>query len=115
MARVKRGITTKARHKSVLSRTKGYRGRRRTVYRLAKQAVDRAKKNAYIGRKLKKRTFRSLWIVRLNAALQPYGIKYSEFIKSLNSKKIEKNRKELVELAASKPEEFKKIVEATKS
>lgn len=75
----------------------------------------RAEKNAYIGRKLKKRTFRSLWIVKLNAALQPYEIKYSKFIKLLALKKIEKSRKELAELAASKPEEFKKIVELVKS
>ena len=114
MARVKRGTQVKARHKKVLSKTRGFRGRRRTVFKLAKQAVLKAKANAYKGRKLRKRTFRSLWIVRLNAALKPYSLKYSEFVKLLRAMKIEKNRKELSELAANKPEEFKKIVESLK-
>ena len=115
MARVKRGTQVKARHKKILSKAKGFRGRRRTVYKLAKQAVTHAEANAYRGRKLKKRTFRSLWIVRLNAALKPHSLKYAEFIKLLKQKEIEKNRKELSELAVTKPEEFKKIVESLKA
>ncbi len=115
MSRVKRGTTARARHKSVLNKTKGFRGRRRTVYRLAKQAADKAQKNAKIGRKLKKRDFRALWIVRINAACRQNGIKYSKFIAGAQKAKIEINRKELSELALKKPEEFKKLVEKAKA
>ena len=115
MARVKRAVAAKRRHKSVLKLAKGYRHGRKNVYRQAKQAVDKAAENAYIGRKLKKRYFRSLWIARLNAALKSHGIKYSQFIADLKKNDINKNRKELSELAAQKPEEFAKIVEKSKA
>jgi len=114
MARVKRGTTAKARHKKILKQTKGFRHRRKNVYRLAKQAVIRAGQNAYRGRKLKKRQFRALWIVRINAGCQQHGIKYSQFIKKLKDKNINLNRKVLSELAQKNPEEFKKIVEKIK-
>jgi len=111
MARVKRGKTTRQRHKNLIAQAKGYRHRRKNVFKLAKQAVRRAKEHAYKSRKIKKRNFRSLWIIRLNAACQKYGIKYSKFINLLRKKNIKQSRKELSELAQKSPEEFKKIVE----
>jgi large subunit ribosomal protein L20 len=114
MSRVKRGTTSKARHKKVFSQTKGFRHGRKNLIKQAKQALTRAGQNAYIGRKRKKRVFRRLWIVRLNAACAENGIKYSRFIKLLSDKKIELNRKTLSELAQSQPEEFKKLVEKVK-
>jgi large subunit ribosomal protein L20 len=114
MARVKRGTQTKASHKKVLKQTKGFRHGRKNLIKQAKQAATRAGENAYIGRKLKKRTFRALWIVRLNAACKLNEIKYSEFIHLLSEKKIEISRKALSELAQKEPEEFKKLVEKVK-
>jgi len=114
MPRVKRGVTTRAKHKSVLSKTKGYRHTRKNLIRVAKQAVLKADANRYKSRRLKKRAFRSLWIVRLNAACMANGIKYNLFIKGLTAKKIKINRKELSQLAQDSPEEFKKIVEKAK-
>ena len=115
MARVKRAVAAKRKHKSVFKLAKGYRHGRKNVYRQAKQAVDKAAKNAYRGRKLKKRYFRSLWIVRLNAALKSHEIKYSEFIDALKKNNVTQNRKELSRLAIEKPEEFAKIVEKAKA
>lgn len=115
MARVKRGTTSRARHKRVFEQTKGFRHGRKNLIRVAKQAAVKAGQNAYIGRKQKKRAMRSLWIVRLNAALAEHGIKYSRFIKGLNNKGIELNRKVLSELAAREPQEFEKIVKKVKS
>ena len=110
MSRVKKGVAARKRHKKILSQTKGYRGRRRSVFRLAKQAVLRAEQNAYIGRKLKKRQFRSLWIVRINAACRKSGLSYSQLIARLSQGGVKINRKELSEIAASDPKKFTKIV-----
>jgi len=111
MSRVKRGVAAKARHKKILKLAKGYRHGRKNVFRLAKQAVIKARKNAYIGRKLKKRDFRALWIVRINAACKQNEIKYSQLINYMNKNKLELNRKLLSELAQDKPEEFAKIAQ----
>ena len=114
MARVKRGTHTKASHKKIYKTTKGFRHGRKNLIKVAKQAAIRAGQNAYIGRKLKKRTFRALWIVRLNAACKLNSIKYSEFIHLLSEKKIALSRKVLSELAQSQPAEFTKLVEKVK-
>lgn len=111
MSRVKRGVTARARHKKILKQAKGYRHTRKSVFRLANQAVAKAKKNAYIGRKLKKRYFRSLWIIKINAACKQRGIKYSRLIKLLSDTKQDVDRKKLADIAQNKPEEFDKIVE----
>lgn len=110
MARVKRGTTTKARHKRVFAKTKGFKHGRKNLIRLAKQASVKAAKNAYIGRKLKKRNMRALWIVRLNAACRLNGISYSKFIKALYDKEIEINRKELADMAMKDSGKFQELV-----
>ncbi len=115
MARVKRGTSTKATHKKVYAQTKGFRHGRKNLIKQARQAAIRAGQNAYIGRKLKKRNFRSLWIIRLNAACRGNGIKYSEFIHLMDEKKIVISRKVLSELAQKEPAEFTKLVERVKS
>lgn len=115
MARVKRGTQTKASHKKIQKITKGFRHGRKNLVKVAKQAAIRAGQNAYKGRRLKKRNFRSLWIVRLNAACRSNGIKYSEFIELLNKKEIKISRKALSELASREPDQFKHLVEKVKS
>ncbi|MBU1089958.1 50S ribosomal protein L20 [Patescibacteria group bacterium] len=112
--RVKGGTTTRARHKKVLKSTKGYRGRQKNTFRVAKQANMKAGLHAYRGRKLKKRTYRALWIQRLNAAVRATGLTYSRFIDGLTKSKIAVNRKNLSELAINKPEVFAKIVNVAK-
>jgi large subunit ribosomal protein L20 len=115
MARVKRGTTTRARHKSVYSKTKGFRHGRKNLIKVAKQAAVKAAKNAYIGRKQKKRNFRSLWIIRINAACRQNGITYSQFINKLQEKKIEINRKEISEMVLKDEKAFKNLLaKATK-
>ncbi len=115
MARVKRGTTTRARHKSVFSKTKGFRHGRKNLIKLAKQASVKAAKNAFIGRKQKKRNFRALWILRINAACRKSGITYSQFIFKLQEKKIEINRKEISDMALNDEKAFKALLEkATK-
>src|SRR6187200_763561 len=99
MARVKRGVTARARHKRVIHAAKGYYAARRKVYRVAKQAVTKAAQYAYIGRKQRKRQFRSLWIVRINAAARMYGLSYSRFMNGLNRAEVEIDRKVLADLA----------------
>ena len=99
MARVKRGVTARRRHKKLLSRAKGYYNARRKVYRVAKQAVTKAQQYAYIGRKLKKRDFRSLWIVRINAAARMCGLSYSRLINGLTKAGVKIDRKVLADLA----------------
>ena len=99
MARVKRGVTARRRHKKVLSRAKGYYGARSRVYRVAKQAVIKAGQYAYIGRKQKKRNFRSLWIVRINAAARQFDLSYSRMIDGLNKAGVAVDRKVLADLA----------------
>jgi large subunit ribosomal protein L20 len=99
MPRVKRGVTARARHKKVLEQAKGYRGRRKNVYRIAKQAVMKAGQYAYRDRRQRKRQFRSLWIARINAAAREFGLKYSTFMNGLKKANIEVDRKVLSDLA----------------
>lgn len=110
--RVKRGIVRHRRHKKIRKLAKGYRGMRSTTFVKANEAVIRAGTNAYVSRKLKKRSFRRLWIVRLNAALRAKGISYSRFVEAMTKKKITINRKTLSELAINDPAVFDKIVES---
>ncbi|MCL2021702.1 MAG: 50S ribosomal protein L20 [Betaproteobacteria bacterium] len=99
MPRVKRGVTARARHKKILVQAKGYRGRRKNVYRIAKQAVMKAGQYAYRDRRQRKRQFRALWIVRINAAAREFGLKYSTFMNGLKKANIEVDRKVLSDLA----------------
>ncbi len=115
MSRVKRGVTARARHKKVLDQAKGYRGRRGNVYRVAKQAVMRAGQYAYRDRRNKKRTFRALWITRINAAVREHGLTYSVFMNGLLKSAIELDRKMLAELAVNDKSAFAAIVEQVKS
>lgn len=114
MPRVKRGKTHLKRRKNILSATKGYRWGRKSKIKLAKTAVTKAGAHAYVGRKLKKRAFRNLWAVRINAAARENGMSYSKFIGALKKNKIEIDRKVLADLAATSPEIFGKIVERVK-
>ena len=115
MARVKRGVTSHAKHKKVLKAAKGFYGRRKNTIRTAKAAVDRSMQYATRDRKAKKRTMRSLWIQRLNAAVREFGLTYSRFIDGLAKSGIEVDRKVLSELAISEPATFKAIVEKAKA
>src|SRR5437868_6019351 len=114
MARVKRGVTSHARHKKVLKAAKGYYGRRKNTIRVAKQAVEKANQYAYRDRKRKKRTFRALWIQRVNAAVRPFGLNYSRFIDGLTKAGVLVDRKVLAELAIAEPTAFQAIVEKAK-
>lgn len=111
MSRVKRGTTVKKKHKNLLARTKGFRHGRKNLIKLARQADIRAGQYAYRDRRQKKRDFRQLWIVQINAACRQNDIKYSVFINGLKNKKIDLNRKVLSQIAQENPEEFKKLVE----
>ena len=115
MARVKRGVTAHAKHKKVLKAAKGYYGRRKNTIRVAKQAVEKANQYAYRDRKNKKRTFRALWIQRLNAAVRPFGLPYSRFIDGLAKAGIAIDRKVLSDLAIREPAAFQAIVEKAKA
>ena len=115
MARVKRGVTSHAKHKKVYKAAKGYYGRRKNTIRIAKQAVEKANQYAYRDRKRKKRTFRALWIQRLNAAVRPFGLNYSRFIDGLAKTGVTVDRKVLSELAISEPAAFQAIVEKVKA
>jgi large subunit ribosomal protein L20 len=115
MARVKRGVTAHAKHKKVLKAAKGFYGRRKNTIRIAKQAVDKANQYAFRDRKRRKRTFRALWIQRLNAAVRPYGLTYSRFIDGLNKSGLEIDRKVLSDIAIREPEAFQIIVEKAKA
>ena len=99
MPRVKRGVTARARHKKILALAKGYRGRRKNVYRIAKQAVMKAGQYQYRDRRQRKRQFRTLWIARINAAARELGMKYSTFMNGLKKAQIEVDRKVLADLA----------------
>lgn len=112
--RVKRGVTAKAKHKKILKATKGMQGLRRHSIKKAKEALLKSWSYAYRDRRTKKRDFRRLWILRINAALKSYDLSYSRFIASLKKNNIELDRKILAELAVSEPEVFKKIVEKAK-
>jgi large subunit ribosomal protein L20 len=114
MTRVKSGILTKKKHKKVLKLAKGYWMTRHKQFKKAKEAVLHAGEYAFTGRKDKKRDFRRLWIIRLNAAVRQMGMKYSQFIRLLKDKKVELDRKVLSEIAVSYPKVFAKIVEKMK-
>ncbi len=114
MARVKRGVTTHARHKKILKMAKGYRGRSSTCFRSAIQRVEKALLYAYRDRRVKKRNFRALWIQRINAAVRELGLTYSVFMNALHKSNIEIDRKVLADLAMNQPESFKALVEQIK-
>ena len=115
MARVKRGVQAKARHKKVLKQAKGFRGARSRTYKVAKQAVMRAGQYAYRDRRVKKRVFRSLWIVRINSAARENGLTYSQLISGLKKANIDLDRKVLASLAVNDKEAFSLIVQQAKS
>ena len=115
MPRVKRGVTARAKHKKVFEFTKGHRGRRKNVYRVATQSMDKALQYAYRDRRNKKRDFRGLWIQRINAGVRMEGLTYAKFINGLAKSKIKLDRKVLAELAYNNPEVFKTIVKKVQS
>ena len=115
MARVKRGVTSHAKHKKVLKAVKGQWGRRKNTIRVAKQAMEKAMQYAYRDRRVKKREFRSLWIQRLNAGVRAEGLTYSRFINGLNKSGIKLDRKILAEIAYDNPEAFRTIVKKAQS
>ena len=114
MARVKRGVTARARHKKVLDKAKGYYGARSRVYRVAKQAVIKAAQYSYRDRRQKKRDFRSLWIIRINAAARECGLSYSVLINGLKKSAIEIDRKVLADIAVHDRATFAKLAEQAK-
>ncbi len=114
MTRVKRGVTTKRRHKKVIALAKGFRGGRKKLFKLAKNAVAKAGMHAYVDRRKKKRDFRALWILRLTAAVKERGLNYSTFVGNLRKKHVILNRKAMSELAIHNPKVFDKVVEAVK-
>ena len=115
MARVKRGVTSHAKHKKVLKAVKGQWGRRKNTIRVARQAMEKAMQYAYRDRRAKKRDFRSLWIQRINAGVRAEGLTYSKFISGLNKSGIKLDRKVLAEIAYDNPEAFKTIVKKAQS
>ena len=110
MARVKRGVTSRAKHKKVLKAVKGQWGRRKNTIRIARQAMEKSMQNAYRDRRNKKREFKTLWIQRINAGVRAEGLTYSKFIHGLNKSGIKLDRKILAEIAYDNPEAFKTIV-----
>lgn len=114
MPRVKRGVTARKRHKKILKKAKGYQGARSRVYRVAKQAVIKAQQYAYRDRKQRKRQFRGLWIMRINAAVREHGMSYSQFINGLKKASIEIDRKVLADLAIHNKNAFAAIAEKVK-
>jgi large subunit ribosomal protein L20 len=115
MARVKRGVQARRRHKKVLNLAKGYYNARRKVFRVAKQAVIKAQQYAYIGRKQKKREFRALWITRISAQAKVNGMNYSQLMHGLKAAGVDLNRKMLAEIAVSDKEAFAALVETAKA
>jgi large subunit ribosomal protein L20 len=114
MPRSKNAVASRARRRKVLKMAKGYFGSRKNVWTVAKNAVEKALTYAYIGRKQKKRNFRSLWIARINAGVRPYGMSYSEFMGKVHKNGVELNRKVLADLAMNHPEAFKAVVDKVK-
>ena len=110
MTRVKRGVTSRAKHKKVLKAVKGQWGRRKNTIRVAKQAMEKSMQYAYRDRRAKKRDFKSLWIQRINAGVRAEGLTYSKFINGLNKTGVKLDRKTLAEIAYDNPEAFKTIV-----
>ncbi|MBQ9035219.1 MAG: 50S ribosomal protein L20 [Alphaproteobacteria bacterium] len=115
MSRVKRGLTAHARHKKILNMAKGYRGRNKNVFRVAVEKVEKGLQYAYRDRKAKKRSFRSLWIQRINAATRIHDMTYSRFISGLGKAGIELDRKVLADIALKEPQAFAKLVETAKA
>ena len=115
MARVKRGVTVRARHKKLLKAAKGYRGFRRSIIRVAKQAVTRAAQYAYRDRKQRKRQFRTLWIARINAAARQCGLSYSRMVDGLRKAGIQIDRKVLADLAVFNKDDFTALAEKAKA
>ncbi len=115
MSRVKRGVNARARHKKVIEQAKGYRGRRKNVYRIATQAVTKAGQYAYRDRRNRKREFRALWILRINAAAREYGLSYSRFIAGLKKASIEIDRKVLADLAVHDKQAFGQLAEQARA
>jgi large subunit ribosomal protein L20 len=115
MPRVKRGVTAHARHKKILALAKGFRGRRKNVFRIAKQAVMKAGQYAYRDRRTRKRVFRQLWIARINAASRELGVTYSKFMAGLKKANIDIDRKVLADLAVNDPAAFGSIVDKVKA
>ena len=115
MARVKRGVTTHARHQKIIKAAKGYYGARKNLFTVATQAVEKASQYAYRDRRNKKRNFRGLWIQRINAGVRSEGLTYSRFIHGLNKSGIKLDRKILAEIAYDNPEAFKTIVKKAQS
>lgn len=115
MPRVKRGVTARARHKKVMKKAKGYYGARSRVYRVAKQAVIKAAQYAYRDRRQRKRQFRSLWIVRINAAARECGMSYSQLINGLTKAGVEVDRKNLADIAVHDKAAFANMVEIAKA
>ena len=115
MSRVNHSVPSHARHTKVIKKAKGYYGRRKNCYRTAVQAVEKAGQYAYIGRKLKKRQFRALWIQRINAGAREHGLTYGRFMDGLKKAGIDLDRKVLADMAANEPEAFKALVEAAKA
>src|SRR5690554_2158435 len=114
MPRSVNSVASKARKKKVLKSAKGYFGRRKNVWFVAKNAVERGMQYAYVGRKLKKRDYRSMWIMRINAAAREHGLSYSVFMNKVKEAGIDLNRKALADLALNNPEAFKAIVDKVK-
>lgn len=114
MPRSKNSVASKARRKKILKQAKGFYGKRKNVLTVAKNVVEKGMTYMYVGRKLKKREYRSLWIARINAAVRAEGITYSEFINKLQKKGIELDRKVLADLAMNNPETFKSLVDSVK-
>jgi large subunit ribosomal protein L20 len=110
MSRVKRGVTTRAKHKRILEQAKGYYGRRKNTIRIARQAVEKAGQYAYRDRKVKKRSFRALWIQRINAAVRAEGLTYSQFMNGLKLAGVDLDRKVLADIAMHEGDAFRAIV-----
>ena len=114
MPRSKNAVASRARKKRILKQAKGFYGKRKNVYTVAKNVLEKGLTYSYVGRKLKKRDYRSLWIVRINAAVREEGLKYSEFMNKLKIKGIELDRKVLADLAMNNPASFKELVNSVK-
>lgn len=115
MARVKRGVTTHARHKKVIKQAKGYRGRNKNVFKVAIEKVEKGLQYAYRDRRARKRNFRSLWIQRINAGVREHGLTYAQFMNGLKKAEIEIDRKVLSDLAVREPAAFKALVDQVQS
>ena len=114
MPRSSNAVASRARRKKILKAAKGYYGKRKNVYTVAKNVMEKGMTYSYVGRKLKKREYRALWIARINAAVRAEGLTYSQFIHKLNEKNIDLNRKILADMAMNEPESFKNLIQSVK-